>query len=97
MSPVSLVAIATERVLATAEEVEQFALSWRHCFDDGLDGFGDETTLEDWTGGLNAWRPLRLILATAQIENPDLEKEVEAWMRGDGPLPEFEVTIQREM
>lgn len=91
------VAIATERGLATAEELEQFAMSWRNRWDAGLDGFGDETELDDWIGGLEAWRALKIILAAAQRENPDLAKKVEAWMRGDGPLPEFELRIQRKM
>ena len=61
----------------------------------GLDGFGDETELDDWIGGLEAWRALKIILAAAQRENPDLAKKLEAWMRGDGPLPEFHLYPDR--
>jgi hypothetical protein len=91
------VAIATDRGLATAEELEQFATSWRTGRDAGLDGFGDETELDDWIGGLEAWRALRTLLAAARRENPDLANKLEAWMRGNGSLPEFEVRIQRKM
>jgi len=58
--------IAIERGLATAGELEQFAMSWRRGYDAGDPGFGDETDLDDWTGGLEAWRALRVIAEAFQ-------------------------------
>jgi hypothetical protein len=86
------VEIATQRKLANTEDLEQFATFWRIAYNAGVSGFGDETTLEDWMGGVESWRSLMAILNAARRQSPDLAMRLEAWMSGNGPLPEFRIT-----
>jgi hypothetical protein len=52
-------------------------------------GCGDETTLDDWIGGLEAWRALMTIVGAARRQDPDLANRLESWMAGKGPMPDI--------
>jgi hypothetical protein len=54
--------VARDRGLATAIELDRFAADWRKAYENGEPGFGDETTIDDWVGGLKCWRLLGDIL-----------------------------------
>ena len=54
--------VAVEKGLATTEELKQFAADWQTEYENGEPGFGDETTFEDWRGGLKCWRFLAGLL-----------------------------------
>jgi len=58
--------LARERHLASDEDLEAFAASWRAGFEAGEPGFGDETTWEDWAGGLDAWQRLQILVQAAR-------------------------------
>jgi hypothetical protein len=51
MDLMEVVAIALDRELATQEELDHFTTQWRDMYNNGEEGFGDETRLEDWIGG----------------------------------------------
>ena len=56
------ICVALERGLGTVIELGQFATDWQREYAKGEPGFGDETTFEDWSGGLECWRVLVRIL-----------------------------------
>ncbi len=82
------VRIALEHKLASADELTQFSDAWQTAYDAGVDGFGDEVTLSDWSGGLEAWRSL-MVVVRAIAREYGLETELNAWTGGHGPLPAF--------
>ena len=83
--------IAVQRELGTAEELEAYASHWQKAFEAGVPHFGEETTLEDWTGGLKAWRGLMILVNAARQQDPDLANRLEAWMTGKGPVPNLRI------
>jgi len=47
--------------LIPEEDLVAFAEDWRWHFDRGDPDFGTETTTEDWMGGIEAWRALKVL------------------------------------
>ena len=83
--------IAVQRELGTVEELETFASQLQCAYEAGEPHFGEETTLEDWTGGLEAWRGLMILVKAARQQDPDLAKRLEAWTIGKGPMPNLRI------
>ena len=88
------VQIATRERWASADELAAFAEMWRLNFDAGTQGFGDESTIEDWQGGLEAWRAIRIFIGMARRTNWDLAEALESWLAAKGPMPDFRVVVE---